>query len=279
MVGDLYSGIMSLSDPRTSEWFLMDSPIPSYTATALYLYLVWKGPVWMKSRPAYKLNKVLVVYNLGLVFLSVYMFWEIFASTVLNASFSLVCQPVDTKDDPMAIRLANVCWWYFFSKIIEFMDTFFFILRKKNNQITFLHVYHHSTMVLLWWIGVKFVPGGESYFSALVNSLIHILMYTYYGLSAIGPHMQKYLWWKKYMTSLQLLQFVIILFHTSFAMYKDCGFPNGYNAALILYMVSHIVLFGNFYHQTYNKRKEIAKPYENITKNSSLRTQKISHGE
>lgn len=37
----------------------------------------------------------------------------------------------------------------------------FFVLRKKNNQISFLHVYHHSTMPLLWWTGVKFVPGGE----------------------------------------------------------------------------------------------------------------------
>lgn len=30
-------------------------------------------------------------------------------------------------------------------------------------------------------------------------------MYSYYGLAAIGPHMQKYLWWKKYLTSLQLV--------------------------------------------------------------------------
>lgn len=37
----------------------------------------------------------------------------------------------------------------------------FFVLRKKNNQISFLHVYHHSTMPLLWWTGVTFVPGGE----------------------------------------------------------------------------------------------------------------------
>lgn len=38
---------------------------------------------------------------------------------------------------------------------------FFFILRNKSNQVTFLHVYHHSTMVVLWYIGAKFVPGGE----------------------------------------------------------------------------------------------------------------------
>lgn len=30
-------------------------------------------------------------------------------------------------------------------------------------------------------------------------------MYTYYMLSAIGPQMRKYLWWKKYMTMIQLV--------------------------------------------------------------------------
>ena len=37
----------------------------------------------------------------------------------------------------------------------------FFILRKKNGQITFLHVYHHATMILNWWLGVAYVAGGQ----------------------------------------------------------------------------------------------------------------------
>lgn len=37
----------------------------------------------------------------------------------------------------------------------------FFILRKKNNQLTFLHVYHHGTMIFNWWAGVKYVAGGQ----------------------------------------------------------------------------------------------------------------------
>lgn len=30
-------------------------------------------------------------------------------------------------------------------------------------------------------------------------------MYSYYGLSAMGPNVSKYLWWKKYMTIIQLV--------------------------------------------------------------------------
>jgi len=40
----------------------------------------------------------------------------------------------------------------------------------------------------------------------MVNSFIHTLMYVYYALAAIGPSMQKYLWWKRYMTKLQLVR-------------------------------------------------------------------------
>ena len=45
-----------------------------------------------------------------------------------------------------------------------------------------------------------------AYFSATLNSGIHILMYSYYMLSAMGPALQPYLWWKKYMTRLQLVR-------------------------------------------------------------------------
>ena len=40
---------------------------------------------------------------------------------------------------------------------------------------------------------------------AAMNCLVHTVMYGYYGLAAIGPHMQKYLWWKKYLTVMQLV--------------------------------------------------------------------------
>jgi len=36
-----------------------------------------------------------------------------------------------------------------------------------------------------------------AYFGPMLNCFIHTLMYAYYMLSAFGPHMQKYLWWKK----------------------------------------------------------------------------------
>ena len=38
-----------------------------------------------------------------------------------------------------------------------------------------------------------------------VNSAVHVIMYFYYMVAAMGPKYQKYIWWKKYMTRIQLV--------------------------------------------------------------------------
>lgn len=52
---------------------------------------------------------------------------------------------------------------------------------------------------------MKFAPGGHSTFFALLNTFVHIIMYFYYMVAAMGPEYQKYIWWKKYLTTLQMV--------------------------------------------------------------------------
>lgn len=59
-------------------------------------------------------------------------------------------------------QIMNALWWYYFSKLIEFMDTIFFVLRKNNHQISFLHIYHHASMLNIWWFVVNWIPCGHS---------------------------------------------------------------------------------------------------------------------
>ncbi|XP_044074627.1 ELOVL fatty acid elongase 8a isoform X3 [Siniperca chuatsi] len=200
-----YQGILENGDKRTDNWLLVYSPVPISCIFLCYLVIIWVGPKLMAKRQPVNLKTVLIVYNFAMVCLSAYMFYEFTASSWL-ARYSLLCQPVDYSDNPLAMRMARVCWWFFFSKVIELSDTIFFILRKKNSQLTFLHVYHHATMIFNWWAGVKYVAGGQSFLIGLTNSLVHVVMYLYYGLAGLGPSMSKYLWWKRYLTSLQLGQ-------------------------------------------------------------------------
>lgn len=50
-----------------------------------------------------------------------------------------------------------------------------------------------------------------AFFLAMINCFVHIWMYMYYGLAALGPEVQRYLWWKKYITKMQLVIFYTIL--------------------------------------------------------------------
>ncbi|XP_074544698.1 ELOVL fatty acid elongase 8a [Halichoeres trimaculatus] len=253
-----YQGVLGNGDKRTDVWPLVYSPMPVACIFLCYLFVIWVGPKLMAKRQPVNLRSVLIVYNFAMVCLSAYMFYEFTASAWL-AGYSLLCQPVDYSDSPLAMRMAKVCWWFYFSKVIELSDTMFFILRKKNSQLTFLHVYHHATMIFNWWAGVKYVAGGQSFLIGQINSLVHVVMYLYYGLAALGPGMLKYLWWKRYLTTLQLLQFFIVTIHTTYNLFADCDFPDSMNMVVLAYSLSLIALFSNFYYQSYLTKKKDKK--------------------
>lgn len=106
--------------------------------------------------------------------------------------------------------LKNI-YFYYLMKLVELLDTVFFVLRKKNNQITVLHMFHHMLMPINMWSVTKYVGGGQYNFMIPLNALIHVVMYTYYFLAALGPGVQKYLWWKKYLTLLQIVRTYLFL--------------------------------------------------------------------
>ncbi|KAK1171163.1 elongation of very long chain fatty acids protein 4-like [Acipenser oxyrinchus oxyrinchus] len=253
-----YKWGLTISDKRVESWPLMQSPLPTLAISSLYLLFIWLGPKYMQNREPFQLRSTLIIYNFGMVILNVFIFKELFLAA-RAAGYSYICQPVSYSEDVNEVRIAGALWWYYVSKGIEYLDTVFFILRKKFNQVSFLHVYHHCTMFTLWWIGIKWVAGGQSFFGAHMNASIHIVMYLYYGLAAFGPQIQKYLWWKKYLTIIQMIQFHVTIGHTALSLYIDCSFPKWMHWALIAYAVTFIFLFANFYYQTYrHPRKEMS---------------------
>ncbi|KAA0705005.1 Elongation of very long chain fatty acids protein 2 [Triplophysa tibetana] len=239
-------------DTRVRGWLLLDSYTPTFLLTITYLLTIYLGTKYMRSRPAYSLKNVLLLYNFSVTLLSFYMLVELI-SAVWSAGYRLQCQGLYETGDA-DIRVAKVLWWYYFSKLIEFLDTIFIVLRKKNSQISLLHVYHHASMFNIWWCVLNWIPCGQSFFGPMLNSFIHILMYSYYGLSTI-PSMQKYLWWKRYLTQAQLVQFALTITHTVSAWIVPCGFPLGCLKFQTFYMVTLVILFVNFYLQTYRKKR------------------------
>lgn len=98
--------------------------------------------------------------------------------------------------------------------------------------------------------------GGHATFFSFLNSFIHVIMYTYYGLAAIGPHMNKYLGWKRYLTALQMVQFVLIFTHSFQLLFRECNFPSAFMAWIGGHGILFLFLFSDFYKQTYTKKSD-----------------------
>ncbi|BFZ16411.1 hypothetical protein BsWGS_19450 [Bradybaena similaris] len=275
-ISKIYDDLMAQADPLCENFPLMGSPVVFFSIIGLYLIIVWKGPTWMAPYKPLELKPLLVVYNILLVILALYISLGTLKYIVLGGGYPVLFYAVErTRTHENREFHAMIGWWFCMSKLIEFLDTVFFILRKKNSHINFLHVYHHATMAVFTWLGLKFLPGGSNIMYPLLNSMVHSLMYTYYGLSALGPRFHKYLWWKKYVTMIQIGQFVVYLLQDVINILYGNTLPKIFCYPAYAYTVSILILFVRFYLRAYSKNsvKKADHAVENGThKNGAIAT-------
>lgn len=126
----------------------------------------------------------------------------------LSGSFGFVCNKPDTS--PAGVEFSVVIWCastccsdlpsrrpdtpltriplssraYYAQKFLEYGDTLFFVLRKSFRQLTVLHLYHHVSITLVTAMFLRFDVNGDAYLAALVNSFVHVLMYSHYFLAS-----------------------------------------------------------------------------------------------
>lgn len=189
------------------------------------------------------------------VILSVYFLiqaltWIKFGSCVWDFKFDPTTSPENT-------RRINEFHIYVVAKYIDLLDTVFHILRKKSNLVTFLHVYHHAMTPLILWLSLKFTPMAPiNGVGTVLNAFVHMVMYSYFALAACGPSIQRYLWWKRYITQIQLVQFIVAAFYFPLFAYLQ----RGYNSTVLWFLSLHpfifFALFMHFYRVTYSSRKE-----------------------
>lgn len=99
----------------------------------------------------------------------------------------------------------------------------------------------------------------------IVNGLVHTIMYTYYILSTFES-VKPYLWWKKYVTKMQLLQFIVLGFHFALAaLTPDCRYPRVLSLSGLAIACMFFTLFIAFYRETYTAptySKKLASRHE-----------------
>ena len=91
-------------------------------------------------------------------------------------------------------------------KAVDLIETGVFVLRKKKNQISFLHIYHHITTLIVGLIYTRYVAGGMAVFYPALNGAVHVIMYTYYFLNSIEGIKETVLPLKRYITIIQMVK-------------------------------------------------------------------------
>ncbi|XP_014274660.1 very long chain fatty acid elongase 7 isoform X1 [Halyomorpha halys] len=218
------------------------------------------GPSLMSERKPFDLKIVLRIYNLTQVLINSYLLYLIIFNWGYGIlkSWNHVCNPITETvgfDHQIQLIVLKVMYYYYLNKILDLMDTVFFVLRKKQSHITFLHLFHHTTMILSTWITVVYFREQVGAIFGFLNITVHIFMYSYYLLSSFGPWMQRYLWWKKHLTRMQMLQFILMLAILAKMKMVNCTVSPGFWTLWCFNITSFFILFLQFYIKSYRKKK------------------------
>mmetsp|Transcript_27718 Transcript_27718/g.33884 ORF Transcript_27718/g.33884 Transcript_27718/m.33884 type:complete len:311 (+) Transcript_27718:150-1082(+) len=249
--------------------FPMTDLLSSLTITACYLGFVFvasiivstifgtkeqasgKGSVLQKFM-AEPLLIFQALYNLSQVLLCAYMASSAFLEAG-EQGYSFICNGFNANNSGMA----KVLWVFYMSKIWDFWDTVFIITRRKWRQLSFLHVYHHSSIYIIYWLNLRAGYDGDIYYTIIANSLIHLIMYGYYFLRTFNVPVPMFI--KALVTNMQMIQFVTMIGQAVCLMGFGCPYPTKLVQLYFLYIISMLVLFNNFAAKTYKKPEAKAK--------------------
>ena len=226
-------------------------------AIIIYILIVYYGPSWMKYRE--KMERSLWLWNLFMSFVSAILFIGMVlpcASFALKKGvFEIICLP---RGELYRGSQFFWAWIYALTKYIELLDTVFVVLRKR--KITFLHYYHHITVLLYTWFTLVSLPGGSGFIFSVMNSGVHSLMYFYYYLSHAGYRPS----WGQIITVIQLLQMVAGVIISALWWYfyvttDDCNCAHPYFYIIISFALygSYFILFLQFYLNRYFRKRKM----------------------
>ncbi|KAH8120324.1 GNS1/SUR4 membrane protein [Phellopilus nigrolimitatus] len=248
----------------------LSTPRSVVAALGSYLAIVFSLRSVMKTQAPLKLQFLFQLHNIilssGSALLLALILEEIAPVVWNNGIFHGIC-----SEQAWTPHLEFYYMINYYIKYVELFDTAFLALKKK--PLAFLHVFHHSATALLCFTQLN-GKTSVSWVPITLNLTVHVFMYYYYYATAGGAR----IWWKKYLTTMQIVQFVIdliVVYFGTYSYFVESYFPGKFpaygtcagteNAAIFgcVLLTSYLGLFINFYIQTYKKPAKEKKPIVN----------------
>ncbi|SCM21249.1 long chain fatty acid elongation enzyme, putative [Plasmodium chabaudi chabaudi] len=207
----------------------------------LYIPLILIFQKIMKKRKEIEAKYIKILWNISLSFFSFLgaLFIILYDKNVLKY---LILE----EKEYSAITRAVICI-FTLTKVVEYGDTLFLILKKK--KLTFLHSYHHLSVVIYCLYSQKELVSHAHYF-VFLNLIVHSIMYCYFGCIYIIPKIVYR--FRKLITCLQIFQMFIGIFISYYAIQNvdNHVYINNAIASFTLYL-TYAFLFLNFYFNNY----------------------------
>ncbi|KAJ1967415.1 Fatty acyl-CoA elongase/Polyunsaturated fatty acid specific elongation enzyme [Dimargaris xerosporica] len=231
----------------------------AFSLMVVYLTVIFGGQWLMKNFKPIRANLLFQIHNffltvvsLGLLLLFIEQVYPMYRA---HGLLFTIC-----SDDAWTQKLELLYYLNYLTKYYELVDTVFLVLRKK--KLEFLHYYHHSLTMILCFTQLN-GRTSVSYVPITLNLLVHVFMYYYYWRASCGVR----IWWKKYLTLLQITQFIIDLGFVYFCTYTyfaatyypfmpNMGACAGTESSALfgcLLLSSYLLLFLQFFGKTYTK--------------------------
>lgn len=232
--------------PASTPLFLILALL-SYLSLTLFLTRLPLSPI----NPAL-LKPISAFHNLNLLLLSLVMAVGCTLSILSSPNLleSILCFSPHTKPTGPLFFWAYI---FYLSKMLEFLDTLFIILSGSIKRLSFLHVYHHATVLVMCYL---WLHTSQSLFpvALVTNASVHVLMYGYYFLCAVGIRPK----WKRAVTDCQIVQFLFSFALSGRMLYlhfsgSGCSGIRGwcFNA---VFNASLLALFVDFHGKSYRNK-------------------------
>lgn len=220
-------------------------------SAVIYIILTFGVRSYMQNRPGYQLRGPLFCWNVALAVFSIIgtiRTVPIFVDVLSNEGWMYsIC------NSSVYTGAQTAVWVFAFvsSKLIELGDTAFIVLRKQ--QLTFLHVYHHVTVLLYCFYSYpEHASCGRWYM--VFNYSIHSLMYSYFAFKSMKFRIPKVI--SVFITSMQIVQMMVGLVVSMNVMVlryrgQECHQTLENAIAAVLMYFSYLLLFVHFFYRSY----------------------------